>query len=88
MILGFNCSDDREIAIEFLRENGATFPMVLDSSEAAVQIGFRGYRMPGVPVNYVIDREGKIAGAVYGYEKGHERMLAVLKKTGLKIEGE
>ncbi len=88
MILGFNCSDDKKIAIEFLRENGATFPMVLDSSEAAVQIGFRGYRMPGVPVNYVIDREGKIAGAVYGYEKGHERMLAALKKAGLKIEGE
>ena len=88
MILGFNCSDDKKIAIEFLRENGATFPMVLDSSEAAVQIGFRGYRMPGVPVNYVIDHEGKIAGAVYGYERGHERMLAVLKKVGLKIEGE
>ena len=88
MILGFNCSDDKKIAIEFLRENGATFPMVLDSSEAAVQVGFRGYRMPGVPVNYVIDREGKIAGAVYGYEKGHQRMLAVLKSAGLKIEGE
>ena len=44
--------------------------------------------LPGVPVNYVIDHEGKIAGAVYGYERGHERMLAVLKEVGLKIEGE
>lgn len=88
MILGFNWADDKKIALEFLRENGATFPTILDSSDAAVQVGFRGYRMPGVPVNYVIDREGKIAGAVYGYEEGHRRMLAVLKKAGLEIEGE
>ena len=32
VILGFNCSDDKKIALEFLGENGATFPTILDSS--------------------------------------------------------
>ena len=40
VILGFNCSDDRQIALDFMRENSATFPTILDSSDAAVQVGF------------------------------------------------
>ncbi len=86
VILGFNCSDDRAIAVEFLRENKATFPTILDSSEPATRTGFSDYRMSGVPLNYIIDRQGKIVDAWYGYEKGHKRALAALEKAGLKIE--
>ena len=86
VILGFNCSDDKGIALEFLRENKATFPTILDSSEVATRTGFSGYRMSGVPLNYIIDRQGKIVDAWYGYEKGHKRALAALEKAGLKIE--
>ena len=87
MILGFNCSDDRQIALDFMRENSAKFPSILDSSDAAVQIGFSGYKMSGVPLNYIIDREGKIVDAWYGYEEGHKRALTALEKSGLKLEG-
>ena len=87
VILGFNCSDDSQIALHFMRENSATFPSVLDSSDAAVQIGFRGYQMSGVPLNYIIDREGKIVEAWYGYEEGHKKALAALEKAGLRLEG-
>ena len=62
VILGFNCSDDRKIALEFLGENGAAFPTILDSSEAAVKVGFRDYKGSGVPLNYIIDPQGKIMG--------------------------
>ncbi len=86
VILGFNCSDDRKIALEFLKENGATFPTILDSSEAAVKVGFSDYEMGGVPLNYIIDRQGKVVDAWYGYEEGHPRALAGLKKAGLKLE--
>ncbi len=85
-ILGFNCSDDKKIALEFLRENAATFPTILDSSEAATKTGFGDYKMSGVPLNYVIDRAGKVVDAWYGYEEGHKRALAALEKAGLKIE--
>jgi glutathione peroxidase-family protein len=88
VILGFNCSDDRQIALDFMRENSATFPSVLDSSDAAVKIGFMSYQMNGVPLNYIIDREGKIVEAWYGYEEGHKQALTALEKAGLKLEGQ
>jgi hypothetical protein len=59
VILGFNCSDDRKIALEFLRENGATFPTILDSSPAAVKVAGSDYKLSGVPLNYVIDGKAK-----------------------------
>jgi peroxiredoxin len=86
VILGFNCSDDRKIALEFLSENGATFPTILDSSDAATKVGFRDYKASGVPLNYIIDKQGKIVDTWYGYEEGHQRALAAVKKAGLELE--
>jgi thiol-disulfide isomerase/thioredoxin len=86
VILGFNCADDKKIALEFLAENGATFPTILDSSDEARKIQFSGYKGSGVPLNYIIDKEGKVVDTWYGYEKGHPRALTALKKAGLKIE--
>jgi glutathione peroxidase-family protein len=86
VILGFNCSDDKKIALEFLRENKATFPTILDASEAGTRTGFDGYRMSGVPLNYIVDRQGKVVDTWYGYEEGHKRALAALKKAGLELQ--
>jgi thiol-disulfide isomerase/thioredoxin len=88
VILGFNCSDDKNIALEFLRENTATFPTILDSSDAAMRVSWSDYKGSGVPLNYVIDPQGKVVAAWYGYEEGHKQALAALKKAGLKIEEE
>ncbi len=88
IILGFNGSDDKQIALEFLKENSATFPNILDSSDAAKRVAFEGYKMSGVPLNYIIDREGKVVDAWYGYEKGHKRAIAAMEKLGLKLEGQ
>jgi len=86
VILGFNCSDDKQIALDFMRENSATFPNILDSSDAAGKIAFEGYKSSGVPLNYIIDSEGKVVDAWYGYEKGHKRAIAALEKLGVKLE--
>jgi peroxiredoxin len=88
VILGFNCADDKQIALDFMRDNSATFPTILDSSDAAVKTGFKSYKMSGVPLNYIIDKDGKIVDAWYGYEEGHIRALAALEKAGLKLEGQ
>ena len=85
VILGFNCADDKQIALDFMRENSATFPSILDSSDTAGKIGFYGYKMSGVPLNYIIDKEGKIVDAWYGYEEGHKRALEALEKSGLEL---
>jgi peroxiredoxin len=86
VILGFNYTDDKKIALEFLRENGATFSMILDSSDTARRVSYSDYKCSGVPLNYIIDRQGKVVDAWSGYEEGHPRALAALKKAGLKVE--
>ena len=85
VILGLNPSDDKQIALDFMRENGATFPTILDSSDAAVKVGFQDYRASGVPLNYIIDRDGNIVDAWYGYETGHGRAIAAFKKMGVEL---
>jgi len=87
VILGFNCTDDKKIALDFMQENSATFPSVLDSSYAAGKVYFNDYRVKGVPTNYIIDREGKIVDSWLGYEEGHKRVIEVLEKLGVKLEG-
>jgi peroxiredoxin len=83
VILGVNTSDDKQIALDFMKENGATFPNIVDSSEAADK--FDGdYRASGVPLNYIIDRDGKIVDTWYGYEEGHARAKEVLEKLQIK----
>ncbi len=83
VILGFNSSDKRQIALDFLRENSATFPTILDPSPDAQRTSYRDYRSTGVPLNYIIDRGGKVVDAWYGYEKGHPRSLRVLRQLGI-----
>jgi peroxiredoxin len=89
MILGFNCFDDKEIATNFIRDNSVTFPNILDSSYATKKLIFDGYRNRSQisPLSYIIDRDGKVIDAWFGYEKGHKKAITILEKTGITIEG-
>jgi hypothetical protein len=85
VILGFDASDDKKIAMEMLQANGVTFPNIIDSSAAAHKVCFQQYQRgcgSAVPMSYLIDREGKVLAAWYGYEKGHLQAMAALKKAG------
>ena len=84
VILGLNASDDKQIALDFMRANGATFPNILDSSDTAVRVSFQDYRNSACPTNYLIDREGKIIEGWCGYEAGHARVRTALQKLGIK----
>ena len=84
IILGANVADDKQIALDMLRENAATFPNILDASDAAQSVCFREYRCGGVPLSYIIDREGNIADVWYGGREQHERAKEVLKKLGIE----
>ena len=77
VVIGFNCADDKNIALDFLRENSVTFPNIVDASELAVEIAFSDYGMTGVPLNYLIGRDQNIIDAWYGYDE--ERALQVFK---------
>lgn len=86
-ILGFNCTDQRRIARAFLRANGVTFPNVLDPSETVVRLMRDGYgnRTETVPLNYIIDPQGKVVYGWFGHEHDPEKVLAALKKAGLEL---
>jgi peroxiredoxin len=86
-ILGFNCTDNRRIARTFLRASGVTLPSVLDPSETAVRLMRDGYgnRTKTVPLNYIIDPQGKVVYGWFGYEQDPEQVLAALRKAGLGL---
>jgi peroxiredoxin len=87
VILGVNLSDTRGIARGMLRENGVTFPNIRDGTRVAYKVFDRGYKgLEAVPLHYIIDREGKVVDAWYGYEEGHPRALAALEKAGVEVE--
>ena len=86
VILGFNPADNRKIALEFLQDNSATFPNIIDPSMAAMKVAHDGYKVNGWPTNYIIDCEGKVVDAWYGYEEGHKRAITALQKAGMKLD--
>lgn len=88
LFLGLNCFDDKQLALDFIRDNSVTFPNILDSSYATKKLVFDRYnnRQQKVPLSYIIDREGKVADAWFGYEKGHKRAIGALEKSGITIE--
>ncbi len=69
--------------MDYLKANAVTFPNILDTSDAGNRAMFQyeTLGMSAVPMTYVINREGKVVDAWYGYEKDHTQRA--LKKLGL-----
>jgi peroxiredoxin/outer membrane lipoprotein-sorting protein len=91
VIVGFNFADERAAAKAFLRERSVTLPSVIDNSPAAQEIYYRRYQtvkgMSAVPLNYIIDEEGKVVDGWYGYQKGEERGLKIIRGLGAVPQG-
>jgi hypothetical protein len=89
VVLGVNTADAKEIAVEMLEQDGVSFPNVLDSSPEAWE-AMRAYETLGgrsaVPMTYLIDREGKIVIAWYGYQEGYPLAMAALISKGGPLE--
>jgi peroxiredoxin len=85
VVLGVNVWDDRQITLDYLRNQGVTFPNIFDTSEAAQTICVRDYGGGTVPQNYLIDGDGIIVDAWFGHSEGHAREKAALEKIGLGL---
>ena len=85
VVLGVNTADDHKIALDYLKENQATFPTILDSSEASNRAMLQYETLEGitgaVPMTYIIDRDGKVVTAWYGYDA--DATKKALAKLGL-----
>jgi peroxiredoxin len=86
VVIGYNCWDDHDIARDLLAKHSITFPTVLDTSMPAMMTAMQKYKMNGVPLTYVIDREGRIAEAFYGYTEGDTRGFETVEKLGIEID--
>ena len=70
--------------MDYLKANHVTFPIVLDSSDAASRAMMQYETLGGmsaVPMTYLIGRDGKVVDSWYGYRKGQTE--EALKKAGL-----
>ena len=87
VILGFNYTDDKKIAKNFIRESSVTFPCILDSSEVAEKVISIDYKNSSgtVPLSYIIDTQGNVVDAWYGYDEDFKRASAALKKAGIQL---
>ncbi len=88
LVLGFDFADEKKIALDFLKDNSADFLNIIDASEPAQKVFFRDYQkmegMSGVPLNYIIDREGKIVNGWYGHDTETKPWVKALKKAGIE----
>jgi len=44
------------------------------------------YNVSGIPTTYIIDKDGKVADAIVGYDDGDKRVEEALKKLGVRID--
>ena len=74
IVLGFNCTDNKQTARRFIRENALTFPNILDPTEDARKIMLRNYnnKTQTLPLQYIIDAQGNVMDAWCGYIERHE----------------
>jgi peroxiredoxin/outer membrane lipoprotein-sorting protein len=84
VVLGFNCADQKQQVLDVLQKDSATFPNIVDASSDAKRTASQDYELTGVPLNYIIDRQGKVAAGWYGYKAGDKQGLEVLEKLGIK----
>jgi peroxiredoxin len=85
-VVGFNCMDELERARAYLADAGVTYRNVVDSSDRAWHVYVNEYtvdeRVGGVPLNFIIDRDGMIVESWFGYlpddHRGEETVRRLL----------
>ncbi len=78
-----NVADSRKIALDYLKENKVTFPIILDVSPAGRKAMEQYLALPELgadPMTYVIGRDGKIVDGWFGYDS--EKSKAAVEKLG------
>jgi len=87
IVVGFNCADGKEPAEEFIREKMIRFPNVVDTTAAARDVLHAAYQTSkgqgALPLNYIIDINGTIAGGWYGFDKGSDTGERILRALGI-----
>ncbi len=90
VVLASCTSDTRAKFDAWVKRNQAQFPDILFSHDpeerGANRASHKLYGVSGIPQQFIIDREGKIAALVTGYMKGEALLDAALAQAGIKVD--
>ncbi len=86
-----NCTSDARRAFEsWLQQNGGDYPDIVFTHDAAEKKPERAsrslYGVGGIPQQFVIGKDGKVAAIVDGYMTGEVLLEAALAKAGVKVD--
>jgi peroxiredoxin len=90
VVLGSCTSDARDKFEAWVKSNQEKYPDFIFTHDPAERGPERAsaklYGVGGIPQQFIIDREGRIAEAVTGYLKGEVILDGALAKAGIKVE--
>jgi peroxiredoxin/outer membrane lipoprotein-sorting protein len=66
--LAVDCADSPETVAQFIKQQGFSFPVVMDTAGKGSMNGVYGVK--AFPTTYVIGRDGKIAASFVGFDEG------------------
>ena len=86
-----SCTSDKRLSFEaWVLRNKAKYPDIIFSHDPQEKSPERAakklYGVGGIPQQFVIDRDGRIAALVSGYLKGEVILDAALAKAGINVD--
>ncbi len=89
-VLGVCVWDDKDAYEKWVPANKEkySFPFSFDPAgrDSAKSIAGSLFNVSGIPTTYIIDKDGKVADAIVGYEDKDKRVEEALKKLGVKVD--
>ena len=80
--LGVNIYDQAPTAISFAKDNGVSYPSVIDIVDKQVSLAFAAAApLKAPPVTLVIDREGRVAARLIGQIKSASLLSSIVTDT-------
>lgn len=86
VVLGLCVLDDKTAYEKWVNEKKATFHFKFafdPGAKSGKSISGDKFNVSGIPTTYIIDREGKVAAAIVGYDDGDKRVEEALTKLGI-----
>jgi thiol-disulfide isomerase/thioredoxin len=92
VVLGSSTRDDRKNFEKWIKANGSKYPDIIWAHDPADKGPDRAsralYGVKGIPTQFVIGRDGKIAAVTVGYLPGEVLVDAALAKAGIEVPEE
>ena len=90
VVLGSCTSDERAKFETWVKSNQQKYPDFIFAHDAAGlspdRVSIKLYGVTGIPKQFIIDREGRVAETVTGYLSGETLLDAALAKAGIKVD--